>query len=171
MPVERLNLFAPQVRANPYPHYAELRRSAPVSQIDPGPVWAVSRYDDIISVFKNTAVFSSQGLRPMTIQPWIPRNPISESLVLMDPPRHTLIRKLVSSAFTARQIAKVEDQIAGANYLKTLDFVDPECTRRVRSIVRSTYRDRESGALAIGLEFIDGTENWLLCRESREAAG
>jgi hypothetical protein len=32
----RVNLLEPAVRANPYPHYAEMRRNSPVCQVDPG---------------------------------------------------------------------------------------------------------------------------------------
>ncbi|MRG92953.1 cytochrome P450 [Polyangium spumosum] len=105
--MERLNLLAPDVRRDPYPHYAELRRSAPVALVDPG-VWAVSRYDDVVSVLKNPAVFSSQGLKAATTQPWVEHNPIAESLVLLDPPRHTAIRALVTHAFTTRVLPRVE---------------------------------------------------------------
>lgn len=47
--MERINLLAPEVRDNPYPVYAEMQRSAPVCQVDPGGMWAVSRYDDVRS--------------------------------------------------------------------------------------------------------------------------
>jgi cytochrome P450 len=106
--MERLNLLAPHVRSNPYPYYAELRRSAPVTQIDPGGIWAVSRYDDVIAVFKAPEVFSSTGLRPWTIQPWLQRNPMANSIVLMDPPQHTPVRALVMHAFSSRVIPRVE---------------------------------------------------------------
>lgn len=104
----RLNLFAPHVRSNPYPYYAELRRSAPVTQVDPGGVWAISRHDDVVSVLKNPAVFSSQGLRPLTIQPWLEHNPTSDSLILMDPPHHMATRGLVTHAFSARVLPRIE---------------------------------------------------------------
>jgi len=104
----RLNIFDPLVRANPYPHYAELRRAAPLSAVDPGGVLAVSRYDDVISVMKNPTVFSSQGLRAMTSQPWVGPNPIEDSVVLLDPPRHTAIRALVTHAFTTRVMPRIE---------------------------------------------------------------
>lgn len=106
--MERLNLFAPHVRANPYPHYAELRRSAPVTQIDPGGFWAVSRHDDILAVLRSPALFSSSGARAMTMQPWIPRNPAADSLILMDPPQHTQVRNLITHAFGSRVIPRVE---------------------------------------------------------------
>jgi cytochrome P450 len=106
--MERLNLFAPDVRSNPYPHYANLRRNAPVTQIDPGGIWAVSRYDDVLAVLKNHAVFSSEGMRAMTIQPWLPHNPIADSMILMDPPQHTQLRGLISGAFSSRVIPRIE---------------------------------------------------------------
>lgn len=106
--MDRLNLLAPDVRKNPYPHYAELRRSAPVTPIEPGGVWAVSRHDDVVAVLKQPELFSSQGLRATTVQPWIAHNPMTDSLVLLDPPRHTQVRALVTHAFGARVIPRVE---------------------------------------------------------------
>lgn len=106
--MDRLNIFAPHVRANPYPHYAELRRTSPVAQVEPGGLWAVSRYDDIVSIFKAPAVFSSQGLRAMAVQPWLERNPLGDSVVIMDPPLHTKSRALVAHAFSARVIPRID---------------------------------------------------------------
>jgi cytochrome P450 len=106
--MDRLNLFAPEFRKNPYPHYAALRRSAPVAQIDPGGLWAVSRYDDVMATLKDTTRFSSQGLRAATNQPWLGHNPLGDSMLLMDPPQHTQIRGLVTGAFTTRVIPRIE---------------------------------------------------------------
>lgn len=106
-PMSHLDLLAPDFRADPYPYYAELRRSPPVC-VDPGKLWAVSRYDDVVAILKNPAVFSSQGFRIAAIQPWIPSNPIVDSLVFLDPPRHTGIRSLVTHAFSARVLPRVE---------------------------------------------------------------
>jgi len=50
--MERLNLFDLEYRKDPYRYHAELRRSAPVTQVDPGGLWAVSRYDDIVEILK-----------------------------------------------------------------------------------------------------------------------
>ena len=59
----RVNLLAPKVRMNPYPLYAESRQNAPVSQVDPGGLWAVARYADVVTVMKNPQLFSSEGIR------------------------------------------------------------------------------------------------------------
>ncbi|MGK3994949.1 cytochrome P450 [Sorangium sp. So ce1024] len=116
----RLNLISPELRANPYPHYAELRRSAPVCQVDPGGLWAVSRYDDVAFVLKNTDLFSAQGGRVSVLPPWLDRNPMADSLLLMDPPQHTKTRALVSRAFSTRVIPRVEPVLRAV----TREFVE-----------------------------------------------
>ena len=106
--MSRLNFVAPRVRADPFPYYEELRKSAPVCQVDPGDLWAVSRYADVIYVLKNPALFSSKGGRELAIQPWLEKNPIAGSLILMDPPEHTATRALITHAFGARVLPRVE---------------------------------------------------------------
>ena len=53
------NPFLPEVRENPYPYYADLRQHAPVYQVPGTEFWAVSRYDDVLSILKTPQVFSS----------------------------------------------------------------------------------------------------------------
>lgn len=103
-----LNFISPEFRANPYPTYAKLRASFPVCRVNPGELWAVSRYADVIYVLKNPQLFSSKGGKELAIQPWLPKNPIAGSLILMDPPEHTATRALVTHAFGARVLPRVE---------------------------------------------------------------
>jgi cytochrome P450 len=101
--------------------FAELRESRPVSwhqraegellfaPDDPG-FWAVVRHADIVEVSRRNDVFVSGkgvmfGNAPEELLE------ASQSFLAMDPPRHTLIRKLVSAAFTPKQVARIEDQI------------------------------------------------------------
>lgn len=101
--------------------FAELRRDRPVSwhqpvegtlmvdADDPG-FWAVVRHADIVDVSRSSDVFvSGQGVMFENV----PEDMLeaSQSFLAMDPPRHTKIRKLVSAAFTPKQIARIEDQI------------------------------------------------------------
>jgi cytochrome P450 len=77
--------------------------------VEPNGIWAISRYDDIVAAFKNTQVFSSEGLRMASEPPWLGRhNPLSDSMILSDPPRHGRLRGLISRAFTANMIKRVE---------------------------------------------------------------
>jgi cytochrome P450 len=108
----RPNLLTPELKANPYPLYAELRRDSPVCQVDPGGFWAVTRYDDAMFVFKNPQLFSSEGFRLATNPPWlVGGNPFSESMLTMDPPKHGRLRSIVTRAFLGPALAKMESRI------------------------------------------------------------
>jgi cytochrome P450 len=104
----RVNLLAPEVLANPYPVFAGLRRDAPVCQVEPGGLWAVTRYADVMSVLKNPQLFSSEGLARSMEPAWLGYNPLSHSMLVMDPPRHGRARSLISRAFTPTTIARLE---------------------------------------------------------------
>ena len=69
-----------------------MRRTAPVCQVDPGGMWAVSRYDDVMHVLKHPELFSSRGFGETTNPPWLGGNPFSESMIAMDPPQHGRLR-------------------------------------------------------------------------------
>ncbi len=109
---QRPNLLAPEVCQNPYPLYAELRRSAPVCQVDPGGLWAVSRYEDVLFILKNPRLFSSEAVRFLVEPPWLgQKNPFSDSMLMLDPPRHTRLRSLVTHAFGPTAMARLEPRI------------------------------------------------------------
>jgi cytochrome P450 len=101
--------------------FAELRAERPVSwhppvedalmtdPDDPG-YWALTRRADIVAVSRNNEVFlSGKGV----IFENVPEDLLeaSQSFLAMDPPRHTFLRKLVSAAFTPRQVRRIEDSI------------------------------------------------------------
>lgn len=108
---ERLDFLSPSVRADPYPHYAAMRRSSPVCQVDPGGMWAVSRWDDVLFVLKNPALFSSQGFKAVLEPPWTGYNPIGHSMLALDPPMHTRLRGLVSRAFGASTTSRLAPRV------------------------------------------------------------
>ncbi|WP_437628168.1 cytochrome P450 [Sorangium sp. So ce1151] len=122
--MSRLNLFSPDVRENPYPFYAELRRSSPVCQVDPNGIWVVTRYDDIVAALKNTQVFSSAGMRAATEPPHLQRhNPLSDSPILADPPRHTQLRNLINRAFTPATVSSLEPHMRSTAASLVADLV------------------------------------------------
>src|SRR3984957_15922598 len=103
--------------------FAELRAERPVSwhppvedalmtdPDDPG-YWALARRDDIVAVSRNNEVFlSGKGVLFENVPEELLE--ASQSFLAMDPPRHTLMRKLVSAAFTPRQVRPIEDWIKG----------------------------------------------------------
>jgi cytochrome P450 len=108
---QRLNLFAPEIRADPFPAYAELRRNAPVSQVDPGGMWAVSRYEDIMYVLKNPQRFTSSGMQQAWRPKWCPDYPLADSMLVMDPPRHGRVRAIMTRAFSVTAMNRLEPRI------------------------------------------------------------
>src|SRR4051794_967556 len=106
--LHRPNLMSPEVQRNPYPLYAELRQG-PIRQVDPGGMWAVSRYDDVLAVLKDTQRFSSTAIAGTRKPPWLARNAFGDTnLVSLDPPAHGRMRALVSPAFTGAALARLE---------------------------------------------------------------
>ncbi|MET0474674.1 MAG: cytochrome P450 [Mycobacterium sp.] len=101
--------------------FAELRASRPVSwhppvedslmhdPADPG-YWAVTRHADIVTVSRDSETFlSGKGVLFENVPEELLE--ASQSFLAMDPPRHTMIRKVVHAAFTPRQVRRIEDSI------------------------------------------------------------
>ncbi|HSV38986.1 MAG TPA: cytochrome P450 [Nocardioidaceae bacterium] len=101
--------------------FAALRAEAPVSWqppveqawlADPEDVgyWAVVRHADIQEVSRRNDIFiSGNGVTFENLPRDVNRG--SQSILVMDPPDHTKVRKLISSAFTPRQVRTIQDQI------------------------------------------------------------
>ena len=53
----------PDVRRDPYPHYAELRRKAPVAFIESTGFYTVARHRDVHEVLRSPDAFSSRAMR------------------------------------------------------------------------------------------------------------
>ena len=53
----------PEVRRDPYPHYRELRESAPLQYIESTGFHTVARMADVREVLRDTAAFSSRAMR------------------------------------------------------------------------------------------------------------
>lgn len=124
--------FLPEVRANPYPYYAYLRRHAPVYAVPGAGCWAISRYDDVLSVFKNPQVFSSSVFFPMIFGELNPFPPQAPPMISCDPPEHTRLRKLVNRAFTPRRVASLEQHIREV----VQQLIERMATQRVFDLVR-----------------------------------
>ena len=73
-------------------------------------VWAVTRHEDVGYVSKNPDLFcSGQG----TMIEAVPDDILdaAQSFLAMDGAKHSTLRRLISSVFTPRQVAKIQDQI------------------------------------------------------------
>jgi cytochrome P450 len=72
--------------------------------------WAIVRYDDVRRISRDPATFrSGDGVQFADAPPEMLE--ASQSFLAMDAPRHSKLRGLVSSVFTPRQVARIEDGI------------------------------------------------------------
>ena len=94
---------------DPFPTYRALREHAPVKLLKNGSIF-LTRYDDLIAIYKNPKSFSSD--KKLEFKPKFGDSLLYEhhttSLVFSDPPLHTRVRKLISGALTPRAIASME---------------------------------------------------------------
>ncbi|MFD0900783.1 cytochrome P450 [Actinomadura sediminis] len=99
--------FDAAFQADPYPAYRRLRDDEPVHRHDDPPFWTLSRFADVWAATRDPATFSSaQGL---TFHPdEIGALGLAPTLVMLDPPRHTALRRLVGHGFTPRRTAALE---------------------------------------------------------------
>ncbi len=79
---------------------------------NPGPgYYALVRHADVVEASRNPAVFSSgRGATSLVNLP-AEFNEFFGSMINMDDPRHTRLRRIVSRAFTPRMIKKFEDDV------------------------------------------------------------
>src|SRR6476659_5792757 len=98
--------------ADPYPTYRALREHEPVKRMAGGSYF-LTRYDDLVSVYKNTKLFSSD--KKKEIAPKYGDSPLYEhhttSLVFNDPPAHTRVRRLIMGALSPRAIGAMEPDL------------------------------------------------------------
>ncbi|TMJ79148.1 MAG: cytochrome P450 [Alphaproteobacteria bacterium] len=102
--------LTPEFYADPYPTYRALREHEPVKLLANG---FLTRYDDLVSAYKNTRIFSSDKKKEFA--PKYGDSPLYEhhttSLVFNDPPAHTRVRRLIMGALSPRAIASMEGDL------------------------------------------------------------
>jgi cytochrome P450 len=96
--------------ANPYPVFDVLRRQEPVRRMPDGS-WFLTRYDDLVAVYRDAQTFSSD--KKVEFTPKYQEAPLllehhTTSLVFNDPPLHSRVRKLLMGALTRRAITDME---------------------------------------------------------------
>ncbi|QNS09288.1 cytochrome P450 [Streptomyces xanthii] len=92
-----------------HPKFEELRESDPLARVRPpygGEGWLVTRYDDVRTANSDPRFSRNQiGEDTPRTTPLARRG---DTILSMDPPEHTRLRKLVSKAFTARRMGAMQ---------------------------------------------------------------
>lgn len=112
-----IDLGSPDTYATGIPHeeFRRLRREEPVSwQPEPnGPgFWAITRYDDVLTVLKSPLLFSSyRGGALLDDPPPEFLAKLRENMLNRDPPDHTKLRKLTNHVFSPKRIVLLEQRV------------------------------------------------------------
>ena len=113
------NPFVPEVHANPYPLYRQLRSEDPVHWSDLFEGWVLSRYEDVVFVLEDDRFSADRRqARNRFLQQIVQRQeelqgPFARARTMLtaDPPEHTRLRGLVSKAFTPRAVQALRPRI------------------------------------------------------------
>lgn len=113
--VSLFHLLDPDVLADPYPLYAQLRREQPVYWDPYLHAWVVTRYQDVAEVLTR---FSAERTPPpdklaeLGMERLAPLAAVmTRQMLFLDPPRHGRVRGLAAAAFTPRRVAGLRKHI------------------------------------------------------------
>ncbi|MEU1515223.1 cytochrome P450 [Streptomyces sp. NPDC005811] len=134
--------------------------------------WAVTRHEDIVAVSRNHQVFSSaEGVSVTPLPKGLEQK--TSFFLVMDPPDHMTFRRLISGAFTPKQIGRIKAQIQadareivrGLVGAGDIDFV-AECStqlpmRTVSDMIGIAPKDRDAVRKAAEVLFAGPTEEDL----------
>ena len=94
---------------DPFPHYARLRREAPVAWNPRLGYWALSRHAEVMAVSRDSETFCSRlGILTFEIGVEYPTPP---TMMHTDPPEHTRYRKLVQPGLAPSVIRSLEAKV------------------------------------------------------------
>ena len=123
LPIAALDemLVSKEFLVDPYPILHRLREEDPVHWSDSIGGWVLTRYDDIVTTFRDVTRFSNEGrlARAVEYLPAASRAKFKifedhyrmKSLIHSDPPDHTRLRALVTKAFSPRLVEAMRPRI------------------------------------------------------------
>lgn len=109
----------PQLKADPYPVFARLRREAPVCR-GRGVTrmyWVVTRYDDVVTVLNDRRFVADRRNAPVPAATLIEKlvfriyGPLLRNMLGSDNPDHARLRRLVQQAFTMRRVEQLRGRV------------------------------------------------------------
>ena len=110
------NPFNPEFRAHPYPFYDDLRNQEPVHTTAFGMV-VLTRYEDVSTTLKSADFsrdiekYSTQATTEARQRRREMQRERTKSILNLDPPDHTRLRRIVSKSFTPSAMEKLRGRI------------------------------------------------------------
>ena len=134
-------LLDPEVLANPYPLYRQLREEQPVYWDPFLCAWVVTRYRDVVHVLRHYSADRTPTPEQLDAMGLSAVSPIAQVMVkqmlFMDAPAHARLRSLAASAFSPARVAVLKshvseivesliDRVAAAGRMEAIaDFASP----------------------------------------------
>src|SRR5215211_8895003 len=115
--LEVWSAYDPKLRRFPYEAYRVLREHGPVHKVMPangdGPVWYVVGYEEARQALTDIRLTRDVTKLPSAGRPIEPLAAIGlhPSMLTVDPPEHTRLRRLVTAAFTPRRVEELRPRI------------------------------------------------------------
>ena len=114
-PLSLFHLLDPEVLADPYPLYAQLRAESPVHWDPYLHTWVVTRYADVAEVltrFRADRTPTPDKLVELGMQQLTPLAQVMvRQMLFLDPPQHSRVRALAAAAFTPRRIERLREHV------------------------------------------------------------
>lgn len=107
------DLLAQETKSNPHAFYSQLRSTEPIIYVEGLDAWLLTTYEDALWLFKDPRFTKDRRkfpeLEAQQDESW--GTFAMRNLLMVDPPDHTRLRRLVSKAFTPRMIEHLRPQI------------------------------------------------------------
>ena len=109
----RYRLFDPEVLADPYALYKTIRENTPIYFDDTAGFWVVTWYQYVADLLRHPDIGSDRilmadqqlaGLPEESIKDY--KDSLKHSMLMMDPPEHTPMRKIANQGFTHKAIER-----------------------------------------------------------------
>lgn len=108
-------LLEPEVLANPYPLFAQLRAEDPVHWDPYLHSWVVTRYTDVVTVLRDFSASRTPTPEQLSSMGLSRLDPLARVMVkqmlFLDPPSHSRIRGLAACAFTPQRVSALKSRI------------------------------------------------------------
>jgi cytochrome P450 len=156
----------------PHDEFARLRAEAPIAWCEEEPpnhgFWSVHRYADIVEISRDTARFSSST--GVSFEEPTPEDMAARRTIIdMDPPAHTKLRKVLAPSFTPRAVAVYEhfvraltnialDKALPLGEFDFVEYVAKEVPIRVLARIMGLPEDRLDEFIDLGDKMIANTD-------------
>jgi cytochrome P450 len=112
------NIYRPEVQADLYTFYHQLRSEAPVHWDAYLNGWVLTRYDDVVACLGDPRISADRTIPLMNRMPETQHAAMrrlfeinAKQMAFLDPPEHTLVRRTFNKTFSQQAVAALGDHI------------------------------------------------------------